>query len=254
MLRIILPESHLGITDEIRSSLVSQGHPLAKIEKLMNCLAGDGNVRLTLREARDLRSAVFEVKLAAKRNGREAASLDKLYNTLTTAMRNRAIDLGMVEDWDRAETASRALDQDRELVGPLLSTPAGQDGVIAFQKAWRDRTPEMRAALRHLEEHAGLDLKSLEAGSRWTEALLRNLEVSKRTTWFERKPQLVVLLILVIAAVWWGIAWRDPLPFAAALGTMAFIDGCILWGPAVRLRAKARALELIAAYDRVPHA
>lgn len=101
----------------------------------------------------------------------------------------------------------------------------------------------MRAALKHLERHGGLDLKSLEAEGKKAEAFLRDLEASKRVTWFERKPQFAAVLVVLIASAWCGVTWHDRFRLAVALGTTVLIEGCILWGPVARLLARVRALE-----------
>lgn len=57
--------------------------------------------------------------------GEETSSLDRLYDALTTAMRKRAINLGMVVDWDAAESVSKVIDSDQEVLDPLLQMPRG---------------------------------------------------------------------------------------------------------------------------------
>jgi hypothetical protein len=239
----------MSIRDEVSSYLADQGYSATEIEKVVTCLAGKGNGGLTLKQARDVRSGVWRAKLAAMREGRieEATSFSRVYDSLTEAMRSRATELGMTEDFDKADYAWRAIEKDEGVLDPLLSVRTDSlDGAKAFEKAWQNRTPEMRAALKDLGEHGGLDLNSLDEAGKRAEVLLRNLEATKRMTWFERKPHLSAVLVLLVAAVWCGVTWRDQLRLGVALGTTVLIEGYILWGPVGRLLAKVRALESIA--------
>jgi hypothetical protein len=152
--------------EEVRSFLASQGHAPARIDQIMYCLGGGESTRITLPEARDLRSGILRAKIAAAREGKkqEAAVLAGIYDTLTDSMRRRAADLGMSEDFENADTAWRAIERAEEVLDPLRSVRTDSvEGAIAFQEAWQNRTPEMRAALKQLERYGGLDLKALEA-------------------------------------------------------------------------------------------
>ena len=178
----------MNATEEIRSSLMNQGHSSKRIGEIMASLGGEANTKLTLAETKDVRSGIFRAKLAAARERRidEAASLSRLYENLTELMRRRAADLGMSEDFETAESAWRLIERDEEVLDLLLSIPKGTvEGAKAFQEAWQRRTPEMRKSLKHLQECGALDLEKLEAEGKVVEDILKRLQRSATTDWLQ---------------------------------------------------------------------
>lgn len=178
----------MNAVEEIKSFLTNQGYSPERIGEIMASLGGEASTKVTLAEAKDVRSGVFRAKLAARRERRidDAASLGRVYENLTELMRRRAADLGMSEDFETAESAWRSIERDEEVLDPLLSIRTDTvDGAKTFQEAWQRRTPEMRDALKHLQECGALDLEKVDAEGEAAEDVLRQLQRSGTPTWFQ---------------------------------------------------------------------